>query len=64
MTDIKNQATTFDWTSKIILIVEDDICNACYVKEILDKTNVECKIAPNARMALKYFYSSAKSILF
>ena len=58
MTTPNSNKQTYNWSSKIILIVEDDICNACYIKEILDKTNAECKIAPNARMALKYFYSA------
>ena len=48
----------YQWATKVVLIVEDDICNACYIKEILDKTKAEIKIAPNARMALKYFYSA------
>ena len=55
-----NNNKTYNWESKIILIIEDDICNACYLKEVIDKTNAECKIAPNARMALKYFYSAPK----
>ncbi len=60
MTNNQDKPKKYNWDSKIILIVEDDICNACYIKELLDKTNVECKIAPNARMALKYFYSTPK----
>jgi len=60
MTDTEQKPKKYNWDSKIILIVEDDICNACYIKEVLDKTKVECKIAPNARMALKYFYATPK----
>ncbi|MEI6820879.1 MAG: response regulator [Bacteroidota bacterium] len=60
MTNNQDKQKKYNWESKIILIVEDDICNACYIKEILDKTKAECKIAPNARMALKYFYSTPK----
>lgn len=60
MADIQNLLNNYNWEAKIILIVEDDICNACYVKEIIDKTKAECKIAPNARMALKYLYSIDK----
>lgn len=54
----KDQKETYNWTGKIIMVVEDEISNFELVKATLDKTNANIVHAQNGLKAIDLFENS------